>query len=124
MKKFPEPDQNKTRIEHLSLLVDYINTDFESVKKVQYPLIQHGEINFELLWTLFIPNTLVFTICAGSNEPRCLKLDSSMEKVDPQRGKFYSLECRYVDYDGKTFGHALGIHLLHTRVELQAARLV
>lgn len=105
-KKLPEESQNKLKIQHLSILVDYINTDYAPIRKVQYPLIAHSEITFELLWSLFVPNTLLYTICEGSNEPRCLKLDLGMEKEDPQRGKYFSLDCRYVDYDGKTFGQA------------------
>lgn len=105
----PEETQNKNRITHLSILIEYLNTDYAPVAKILYPLLEHHEITYDLLWALFLPNTLVYTICAGSNEPRCLKLDCGQHKQDMRRGKWFQLDCHYVDYDGKTFGEAKAV---------------
>ncbi|CUS10315.1 unnamed protein product [Tuber aestivum] len=102
----PEGQQNKTLISHLTLFNDYITTDYAATIKRLYPLLEHHEITFDLLWALFLPNTLIYTICAGSSEPRCLKLDWGEQKETLDRGKFFQLDCRYVDYDGKTYGEA------------------
>lgn len=56
-----------------------------------------------------MPNTLVHTICAGSGESRCLKLDWGEQKETLERGKFFQLDCHYIDYDGKTFGEATAV---------------
>jgi len=48
-------------------------------------------------------------MCAGSNEPRCLKLDWGEQKESLDRGKFFQLDCHYVDYDGKTYGEASAV---------------
>jgi hypothetical protein len=105
-KAVPEEAQNKELISHLTLFIDYITTDYASTTKRLDPLMEHQEITFDLLWTLFLPNTLVYTVCAGSNEPRCLKLDWAEQKETLDRGKYFQLDCHYVDYDGKTFGEA------------------
>ncbi|KAI5793304.1 P-loop containing nucleoside triphosphate hydrolase protein, partial [Geopyxis carbonaria] len=97
---------DSTLISHLTVLVDYITSDYASVAKRLYPLLEHHEITFDLLWALFLPNTLVYTVCAGSNEPRCLKLDWGEQKESMDRGKFFQMEAHYVDYDGKSFGQA------------------
>ncbi|PUU80698.1 hypothetical protein B9Z19DRAFT_1078786 [Tuber borchii] len=105
----PEEQQNKTLISHLTLFNEYISTDYASTIKRLYPLLEHHEITFDLLWALFLPNTLIYTICAGSNEPRCLKLDWGEQKETLDRGKFFQLDCHYVDYDGKTYGEASAV---------------
>ncbi|PWW76948.1 P-loop containing nucleoside triphosphate hydrolase protein [Tuber magnatum] len=105
-KAVPEEQQNKTLISHLTLFNNYISTDYASTIKRLYPLLKHHEITFDLLWALFLPNTLIYTICAGSGEPRCLKLDWGEQKETLDRGKFFQLDCHYVDYDGKTYGEA------------------
>ncbi|KAH0611205.1 uncharacterized protein H6S33_011632 [Morchella sextelata] len=101
-----EKEQNKTLIQHLTILTKYIESDYAPTVKRLYPLLQHQEITFDLLWALFLPNTLVHTTCAGSNESRCLKLDWGEQKESLERGKFFQLDCHYIDYDGKTFGKA------------------
>ncbi|KAI5840555.1 hypothetical protein DFP73DRAFT_482409 [Morchella snyderi] len=101
-----EKEQNKTLIQHLTILTKYIESDYAPIVKRLYPLLQHQEITFDLLWALFLPNTLVHTTCAGSNESRCLKLDWGEQKESLERGKFFQLDCHYIDYDGKTFGKA------------------
>lgn len=108
-KALPEETQNKTKIAHLATLIDYVNTDYAAVASVLYPLLEHCEITFELLWALFLPNTLVYTVCAGSSEPRILKLDCGQHRQDMRRGKWFQLDCHYVDYDGKTFGEAKAV---------------
>ncbi|KAG0129740.1 hypothetical protein HOY82DRAFT_487773 [Tuber indicum] len=108
-KAVSEEQQNKTLISHLTLFNDYISTDYASTIKKLYPLLEHYEITFDLLWALFLPNTLIYTICAGSNEPRCLKLDWGEQKETLDRGKFFQLDCHYVEYDGKTYGEASAV---------------
>jgi hypothetical protein len=105
-KALPEDSQNKAKIEHLALLCQYIETDYQPVSKRLYPLLEHNEITFDLLWALFLPNTMLYTLCAGSNEPRCVKLNWGAEKRDQRGETFFSLDCHYVDYDGKSFGEA------------------
>src|SRR5690606_4303809 len=72
-KEKPEDVRNQRIIDHLALLVDYVVTDFSPTAKRLYPLLQHHEITFDLLWALFLPNTLVYTTCPGSQEQRVVK---------------------------------------------------
>ncbi|KAI5854058.1 P-loop containing nucleoside triphosphate hydrolase protein [Tricharina praecox] len=105
----PAESQNRARIEHLTLLNNYIDADYASVKQRLDPLLEHGEITFDLLWAFFLPNTLCYTKCGGSTEAMCLKLDWVSEKCSPARGKCLSMECHYVDYDGRNFGECKAI---------------
>ena len=76
---------------------------FKTTKAHLKTLLEHQEITYELLWALFPPNTLVFTKCSGTGKPQCLKYDFGEEKK--LNGMLYfSLHCRYLDFDGKLFG--------------------
>jgi hypothetical protein len=60
-----------------------------------------------LLWALFKPNGHVVTICRGSSKPRCARYDFSEEKEIRQGVKYFELQCRYLDFDGKVFGEVM-----------------
>lgn len=63
-------------------------------------------MTFDLLWTLFPPNTLVYTSCVYSEEPKCLVFDFGEEKI-LKKGKFYVVQCRYLDFNGKVLGEVI-----------------
>ena len=90
---------------HLSHLIRYLKNHFDSTIKSLEPLLEHGEITFGLLWTLFGPDVLLYTTCDGTGESRCLRFKSGEEKMC-QGEKYYFLTCHYLDYDGKIFGQA------------------
>jgi len=101
----PEESSPKT-ITHLRLLIEYIQADYGDIQKRLFPMLANTEITFELLWALFLPNSLLFTIDPGSGEDRMIKLDWVELRETPDRGKFYQLDCHYVEFDGKIFGEA------------------
>ena len=63
-------------------------------------------MTFDLLWILFPPNTVVYTSCVYSEEPKCLVFDFGEEKI-LKKGKFYILQCRYLDFNGKVLGEVI-----------------
>lgn len=69
-------------------------------------MLANSEITYELLWALFLPNSLLFTVDPGSGEDRLIKLDWAEHRETHDRGKFFQLDCHYVDFDGKIFGEA------------------
>jgi hypothetical protein len=91
---------------HLDLLIDYIGTTYAPTTHSLGSLLSAGEITYDLLWAFFKPNTVVYTTCFGSGKPRCVMHDFGEEKESQSGAKFYSLKCRYHDYDGEIFGEA------------------
>ena len=70
-------------------------------------MLEAGIITFEYLWALYKPNTVLYSSTYGDDEePRAFKAVYSKENVNFQRGKWYSIESRYLEYDGKNFGMA------------------
>jgi hypothetical protein len=90
---------------HLKVLIKYLDTDYADIKKTLYPLLEANTITFDLLWALFKPNTIAYTPTYGnSDEPRAFKIEYAMKESSFMRGQWYSVEGRYLEYDGKDFG--------------------
>ncbi|KAI5785369.1 P-loop containing nucleoside triphosphate hydrolase protein [Pyronema domesticum] len=105
-KEQPEDVQNKKKIDHLDVLINYLLEDYAPITKVLYPLLEEDRITFDHLWAVFRPGTIIHTLCPGTNEPMCLKLDWGSSKNDFKKGTWFQLDCSYIDYDGKAFGEA------------------
>jgi hypothetical protein len=90
---------------HCKVLIEYLETDHKETRKTLKGLLKSGEITFDLLWALFKPNSIAFTSTYGqANIPRCFKVDYAMKLNSFMKGEWYSIEGRYVEYDGKNFG--------------------
>ena len=86
-------------------LVRYVDDDYDDTKKTLYPLLEAGNITFDLIWALFKPNELVVTSCYGEwSEPRCFTVEHTNKNASLTRGEYWTLEGKYLEYDGKTFG--------------------
>ncbi|KXL47273.1 hypothetical protein M433DRAFT_145598 [Acidomyces richmondensis BFW] len=86
-------------------LVSYIDEDYAEIKKTLYPLLDAGNITFDLMWALFKPNEIAVTSCYGNwEEPRCFKVEYATKFETMQRGEWYCIEGKYLEYDGKAFG--------------------
>ncbi|EIT77446.1 hypothetical protein Ao3042_06241 [Aspergillus oryzae 3.042] len=94
-----------TKAAHLKVLVKYLDTDYAETKKTLYPLLEANTITFDLLWALFKPNTIAYTPTYGNqDEPRAFKLEYATKESSFMKGQWYSIEGRYLEYDGKSFG--------------------
>ena len=87
-------------------MVDFIKTAYESTTQRLLSLLENEEITNDLLWALFKPNSKVYTTCFGTGKPRCVICDGGEENETDYGVKYYNMECRYLDYDGKVFGEA------------------
>jgi SpoVK/Ycf46/Vps4 family AAA+-type ATPase len=90
---------------HLKVLVKYLDTDYADIKKTLYPLLEANTITFDLLWALFKPNTIAYSPTYGNaDEPRAFKIEYAIKESSFMKGQWYSVEGRYLEYDGKDFG--------------------
>src|ERR1700761_280479 len=89
--------------EHLQLFHDVLFEEFKNAIAAKIDLVKNGVITFEYLWTIFEPQTLVYSVSDGKE---CVfKLNSSNTATDRQRGMdFLQLEVWSVDWDGTKFG--------------------
>lgn len=89
----------------LKVLVKYLDTDYAETKKTLYRLLEANMITFDLLWALYKPNTIAYTSTYGNqDEPRAFKIEYATKESSFMKGQWYSIEGRYLEYDGKSFG--------------------
>lgn len=72
-------------------------------RKSLVSLVKHFKIIYELLWTLFWSNALLYTICFDFEQPRCLIFNSGEEKWISSKEKQFELQCCYFNYNDKSF---------------------
>ncbi|KAJ5081297.1 hypothetical protein NUU61_009561 [Penicillium alfredii] len=104
--KKKKPRKNASlKVAHLKVLLKYLDTDYADTKKTLYPLLEANTITFDLLWALFKPNTIAYTPTYGNaDEPRAFKIEYAIKESSFMKGQWYSVEGRYLEYDGKDFG--------------------
>jgi hypothetical protein len=90
---------------HLKVLIKYLDKDYAETKKTLYPLLENKMITFDLLWALYKPNTIAYCATYGDHDqPRAFKIDYATKDSHFMKGVWYSIEGRYLEYDGKSFG--------------------
>ncbi|KEF58304.1 uncharacterized protein A1O9_06230 [Exophiala aquamarina CBS 119918] len=103
-----------TQIQHLRVMVRYLDKDFAETKRNLYPMLENNQITFDLLWALYKPNTIAYCSTYGdSDEGRAFKIDFATKDQNFMKGVWYNVEGRYLEYDGKSFG----MGTLHNEVQ-------
>lgn len=93
-------EERKVQKDQMKLLLEYIETDFKTTRAQLYPLLENGTITYELLWAVLKSNTIMYTTCPGSGEPRAFRLEYAQENSSFTRGKWWSVEGRYLEFEG------------------------
>jgi hypothetical protein len=91
---------------HLSILLEFIRSTYTSTTERLEPLLEDGEITYDLLWALFKPNTEIYARFSQIDRPRCAKCNFGEERERRNRTKYFHIECRYLDWDGKLLGES------------------
>jgi len=99
-------------LEHLDLLIGFIRTAYASTTERLVPLLEQHQITYDLLWTLFKPNTLAHTKCFGTGQPRCVRYECGDEKMTKAGVKYFHVNARYLDFDGNVFGETSSEHAI------------
>jgi hypothetical protein len=107
----PSTALDRPTLEHLDLLLDFIRTAYASTTERLRPLLAQNQITYDLLWALFKPNTLAYTKCFGTGQPRCVRYEFGEQEVGIGV-EYFHIKARYLDFDGKVFGGASSEHLI------------
>jgi hypothetical protein len=95
--------------EYLHLLVNHIDEAYAASTELLTPLLQRGEITYDLLELLFRPGCHLYTKCMSTGKPWCVVFDAA-EETTQNDVTYLKLECHYLDHDGHEFGE-VGIEL-------------
>ena len=97
----------QTDCDALQYLLSTMTTRTAATATRSEALLKAGKITYELLCTLFKPNTLVLTMCPGSVQVRCLRFQMAQVGKNSQGVEYLALQCEHVDYDGTLLGGVL-----------------
>ncbi|EJU02297.1 P-loop containing nucleoside triphosphate hydrolase protein, partial [Dacryopinax primogenitus] len=107
----PTEDET-TMITHLTILVEFLESEYQSTLEQVSGLVPHGEVSFELLWAILLPRTLMYTSCSTTDQSRAVELIGAELHTPWPSPHYWELDCRYVDScasmsdEHAKFGHA------------------
>lgn len=89
-------DEDKYVLASVQVLIDYLYKDWKRTIATIRNLTSHGEITYELLYSVFVPRTIVITRCPSSNELRALEVVTAAQVITIS-GAFMDLTLESVD---------------------------
>jgi hypothetical protein len=100
--KLCQEEQDQETKNHIDLLYAILSKEILPQIEAMEDFIKNKVISFDYLWTIFAPGMEVYTNIDGQD--RILLLRDSRYGAN-MSGEFFSLECRYIDCDGSSFGY-------------------
>jgi hypothetical protein len=101
-----KPSPDKTLVDELRVALQYIAEDYTSTQATLDSLSEHDEITFDLLWTVFPPNTAVYTKNNLLQEHQICKLQKSEYGRTETGARFFDLTVNFISHDGTKLGWA------------------
>ncbi|KAK4223081.1 26S proteasome regulatory subunit 4 [Podospora fimiseda] len=99
---------DESLVEDLQVAVDFVDDEFRQLRDTLAQLLPSGEITWDLLWTLFPPNSLVYRRHQYIDDDQILKVRSIHVAEDKwDKSKICELNCHVVTDDGVKFGRAI-----------------
>lgn len=97
-----ETEEQRTIKLHAELLQEVLTKEFKSMIDASQDMKSKRVMNYEHLWTLFQPGSIIFTRQDG--QETAMTLVESRYGQDAKGLPCYWLTCKYVDWDGAKFG--------------------
>jgi hypothetical protein len=98
----PQPD--KIGADALCVALQYIEEDYGPTIESLKSLTLHDEITFKLLWTLFPPNTHVYSKKNMLQEEQLFKVRSVFYQKRQDGSEYFRLRLRAISHDGERLG--------------------
>ncbi len=101
--KNPNEPEDRPFIFEIEAALRYIKEDFDSAFTSLSTLLPKKQITYALLWTLFPPNTIVYSTDQLRN-PRAWLVLRAGEQEDQNCNQWLQLDPEYIDYNGTDVG--------------------
>ncbi|KAF2460303.1 P-loop containing nucleoside triphosphate hydrolase protein [Lineolata rhizophorae] len=89
---------------HIRILQEIIGEQIEEEIMLKNDMLAHNVIVFDYLWTIFEPGTVVYSLVDG--QERMYRVVSYRYEKNPgSPPTAFSLSCKYVEWDGFSFGY-------------------
>jgi hypothetical protein len=79
-------------VQQLDLLIGYIRNAYASLTQNLILLLASHKITYDLIWTLFKPNDIVYTKCFGTDQPRYIRFKFGEVKTLMSGEEYFYIE--------------------------------
>ena len=100
--KLRADEQDPETRDHLDLLYPILREEITPHIETMSDLTKNKVVSFDYLWTIFSPGMEVYSTLDGQD--RLMELTDNRYGAN-MGGEFFTLECRYIDCDGSSFGY-------------------
>lgn len=109
--KEPASGDDSEAIDHLSLFLHHLQDEYEETLTEIGNLLEHHEMQFDLMWAILVPRTIFYVPCPHSGEPRAARLIRFDLVKPPCEPRFWQLKLEYVEWFGANAENSR--HMLH-----------
>jgi hypothetical protein len=93
-------EEEDAKVKQLGLLLDHLRNEYKSELEQIKSLLEHGEITFDLLWAILIPNKEYYTTDPRTGQPRAVILKWATQKCSQATGPYFDLDSEYFESFG------------------------
>lgn len=97
---------NAELIRDISVALEFVQDHFADTLSDLKSMHSYGEISFNVLWTMFPPNTLAYTRNLIADEDRVVRVKNTEISYKPDGSRYLAIDCEYAAFDGSGFGIA------------------
>jgi hypothetical protein len=97
-----ETEEEKLTKEHATLFLNILTQEFNDTIDQSQDMMAKGVIDFELIWTIFVPGSIVYTRQDGQEV--AMKLIKTQLQYRADGSSYLNVQGRSVDWDGTNFG--------------------
>ncbi|KAG7443460.1 P-loop containing nucleoside triphosphate hydrolase protein [Guyanagaster necrorhizus] len=99
----------------IDLLLSSISSDYKNTIRTINKLKSHGEMTWDLLYSILVPRSILVTRCAITGAPRLFKLESVMH-MNVEGMKCYQLSCESIDLIDRPLTQTVGVSKVTTQI--------
>lgn len=102
--KAKEEESDPLTKSHLTLLYDALAAELKTTIQRHKDLVRHKAIDFEILWTLYTPGSLMYSHDNGHDR---LYQTGECEYWQDLSGMKFTVRCEMIEWDGEKFGKVM-----------------
>ncbi|KAI1425071.1 P-loop containing nucleoside triphosphate hydrolase protein [Xylaria sp. FL1777] len=96
-------NQDQELVDDIRAALDFVAEEFApTIANINW-LLEHGEISYQLVWTLFKPETEIFTVSNTLGEPQIVRCTTG-RYYETNEGSWYSVLAKIIHHDGNMLG--------------------
>ncbi|KAK0481171.1 P-loop containing nucleoside triphosphate hydrolase protein [Armillaria luteobubalina] len=116
--KKPQTQLDSYVLSSVDLLLSSINSDYQNTIRTINKHKSHGEITWDLLYSILVPRSILVTRCAITGAPRLFRLESAVS-TNVEAMRCYQLNCVSMDLIDRPVTQTVGVSKVTTQILLK-----